>query len=142
MSPVTRGLFTEATVEGNRQAIRMSWVKNLKVTDLDQENDTQSHFCVFNFGVGIRGCLGRFYAKEFIKGFFEDFIKDKILFKPNQGHLYSGRDNDNYNLSESVYQIKVLYRVLRDELIRNLKIRFARNIQILNQLELYFTFIL
>jgi len=78
-----------------------------------------------NFGVGIRGCLGRFYAKEFIQGFFEDFVKEKNLFKPKQGHLFSGRDNDNFDLNESFYQIKLLFKVLKNEIIRNFKIRFG-----------------
>lgn len=80
---------------------------------------------ILNFGLGIRGCLGRFYAKEFIKGFFEDFITEKDLFKPKEGHLYSGRDNDNADFSESLYQVKILYRVFKDELIRNFKLNYC-----------------
>jgi len=72
-----------------------------------------------NFGYGVRSCLGRFYAKEFIRGFFEKFMKQEELFKPKEGHLYSGRDNDDGDFGESVYQIKILFKVLKNEIIRN-----------------------
>jgi len=75
---------------------------------------------VLNFGMGIRGCLGRVYAREFINSFFENFIKEEKLFSPKLGHLYSGRDNDNGSFSESVYQIKVLLNVLKEEIKRNI----------------------
>ena len=75
---------------------------------------------VLNFGMGIRGCLGRVYAREFINSFFENLLEEEKLFFPKLGHLYSGRDNDNGSLSESVYQIKVLFNVLKDEIRRNI----------------------
>lgn len=74
---------------------------------------------VVNFGVGIRGCMGRAYARKFITSFFGPFINEKELFLPKVGHLYSGRDNDNASIVESIYQFKVLFKVLKDEVIRN-----------------------
>lgn len=78
---------------------------------------------VINFGVGIRSCLGRFYAKELIQNFFEDFLKNKNnafeLFNPKLGHILSGRDNDQGNFQESFYQIKLLIKVLISEIWRN-----------------------
>jgi len=77
---------------------------------------------ILNFGYGVRSCLGRFYAKEFIKRFFEDFIKEKDLFKPLEGHLYSGRNNDNESFKESIYQIKIIFKVLKNEIIKRIKL--------------------
>jgi hypothetical protein len=74
---------------------------------------------VLNFGIGVRGCLGRAYAREFINSFFENYLKEKELFSPKVGHLYSGRDNDNGSFSESIYQIQVLFKVMKDEIRRN-----------------------
>ena len=74
---------------------------------------------IVNFGIGIRGCLGRVYAKEFIKSFFEDYMDKKELFKPEENHLYSGRDNDNVNFYESLYQMRVLFTVIKNEICRN-----------------------
>jgi hypothetical protein len=73
-----------------------------------------------NFGLGYRACLGRTYAKEFMKGFFPTLLKNKELFQPQISHLYSGRDNDNINFSESLYQIKVLVQVLVSEIKRRI----------------------
>lgn len=71
-----------------------------------------------NFGVGTRGCFGRFYAKEFIKNFFEDMVKEDF-FRPIEGHLYSGRNNDKENFQESIYQLKLFCGILFDEIKRN-----------------------
>lgn len=73
---------------------------------------------VLNFGVGIRGCLGRFYAKEFIKNFFENMVKEEF-FQPFEGHLFSGRSNDKENFQESVYQITLFLKVLYGEIKRH-----------------------
>jgi len=73
---------------------------------------------VLNFGLGIRGCLGKYYAKEFIKNFFEDMLKEEF-FRPLEGHLYSGRNNDKENFQESIYQIKLIGGIIISEFKRN-----------------------
>jgi hypothetical protein len=69
-----------------------------------------------NFGHGIRSCLGRSYAKIFLKQYFEPINKLKN-FKPQIGHLYSGRDNDNFNLYEFMYQLNTLLQVVFEEIV-------------------------
>jgi hypothetical protein len=73
-----------------------------------------------NFGLGFRACLGRTYAKEFMKCFFPPLMKNQELFQPEKNHLYSGRDNDKVNFTESLYQIKVLILVLFSEMKRRI----------------------
>ena len=61
----------------------------------------------FNYGYGPRACLGRLYAIEFLKEFFQPILNlNYENFKPKVNHLYSGRDNDRSNLKESFYQVK------------------------------------
>ena len=79
-------------------------------------------FHVFNYGYGPRACLGRLYARDFLREFFEPVLDAKYaLFKPHEHHLYSGRDNDNENLSESIYQLKVFGSALYQLALRRLK---------------------
>ncbi|XP_065644381.1 uncharacterized protein LOC136075362 [Hydra vulgaris] len=77
-----------------------------KIEDLKEEK--------YNYGYGPRACLGRLYAREFLKNFFEPIIQNKqtIKFMPEKGHLYSGRDNDNGHLKESIYQLKMIAKIL------------------------------
>ena len=61
----------------------------------------------FNYGYGPRACLGRLYAIEFLKEFFQPILNlNYENFKPKVNHLYSGRDNVRSNLKESFYQVK------------------------------------
>lgn len=70
---------------------------------------------IFNFGYGPRKCLGRIQARIFIDCFFK-VILENDLFKPEEGHLYSGRNNDeNFNFDEICYQVKILGGVLYSE---------------------------
>lgn len=75
----------------------------------------------YNFGYGIRSCLGRHLAKQFILNYFsEDLILDES-FKPTDNHPYSGRDNDNYvNLYESIYQLKLFISVFMQLIIERI----------------------
>ena len=67
----------------------------------------------FNYGHGPRACLGRLYAREFLKEFFEPALINKsIQFLPEKLHFYSGRNNDNGNIQESIYQLKSLAKIL------------------------------
>ena len=43
------------------------------------------------------------------------------FFKPKEGHLCSGRDNDNENFQESIYQVKFISGVLMSELKRSIR---------------------
>lgn len=62
-------------------------------------------YSLFNFGYGMRGCLGKAIAKAFLPNMFnEKMIFDK-KFKPGKNHLFSGRDNDVTSYSESLYQV-------------------------------------
>ena len=73
---------------------------------------------LLNFGMGIRGCLGRIFAKEFLNSFFRNLSVYK-LFKPSENHLYSGRDNDKVSIKETIYQIKTIVAVILNEVFRN-----------------------
>ena len=84
-----------------------------------KEHMNEKEGSVLNFGVGIRGCMGRVYAREFIVSFFQDLLKEKELFMPKRKHLYSGRDNDDGSFAESIYQMKLLFKVLKNEIYRN-----------------------
>jgi hypothetical protein len=68
----------------------------------------------YNYGYGPRACLGRLYAREFLKEFFEPILinNESINYMPEKMHLYSGRDNDNGDLKESLYQLKSLGKIL------------------------------
>ena len=61
----------------------------------------------------LRACLGRFYAKEFLKEFFTPILNSRNdqTFQPEINHLYSGRDNDCVNFKESIYQIKYFIKI-------------------------------
>jgi hypothetical protein len=66
----------------------------------------------FNYGFGPRACLGRVYAKEFMRSFFSSifmFCKDSY-FQPDVNHLYSGRDNDKTDLKQTIYQLGIFYK--------------------------------
>jgi hypothetical protein len=86
--------------------------------DMKNNFDEKEAAKILNFGTGIRGCLGKYYAKEFIKNFFEDIIKEDF-FVPLEGHLYSGRNNDKENFQESIYQMKLLFGIIISEIKRN-----------------------
>jgi len=73
---------------------------------------------LLNFGMGKRSCLGRVFAKEFLNSFFKN-LSVYHSFKPNENHLYSGRDNDKVNLNQSLYQIKTILKVILNEFLRN-----------------------
>ena len=90
----------------------------IKLTDLKEEK--------YNYGYGPRACLGRLYAREFLKEFFEPILQnsDAIKFMPENGHLYSGRDNDNGNLSESIYQLKMMAKIYSSLLLKRVRLQF------------------
>jgi hypothetical protein len=86
--------------------------------DMKNNFDEKEAAKILNFGIGIRGCLGKYYAKEFIKNFFEDMIKEEF-FVPLEGHLYSGRNNDKENFQQSIYQVKLVFGITYSEIKRN-----------------------
>lgn len=65
-----------------------------------------------NFGYGIRSCLGRIYARDFLNSFFNKKMLNYENFVPKLNHLYSGRDNDNINFKETIYQLTILIKTL------------------------------
>ena len=90
----------------------------IKITDLGEEK--------YNYGYGPRACLGRLYAREFLKEFFQPILQNNktINFMPESGHLYSGRDNDNGNISESLYQLKTMARIFSRLIFERVKLQF------------------
>lgn len=59
----------------------------------------------FNYSLGPRACIGRHFAREFLTKFFGVIVeRDDMEFVPLEEHKYSGRNNDNGNSMESVYQ--------------------------------------
>lgn len=75
----------------------------------------------FLFGSGERACLGRAFAKIILENFFKRdiLLENTELFKPEIGHLYSGRTNDKFSFSEGMYQIKILVKILAENLFIN-----------------------
>jgi hypothetical protein len=82
-----------------------------------------------NFGMGMRGCLGRVYARSFLLGFFEPYLvqNKKDLFKPDQGHKYSGRNNDDVDMWESLFTISQVLGLCGSEFIRRFQKQEIRN---------------
>jgi hypothetical protein len=76
------------------------------------ENATDIKDNKINFGYGIRSCLGRIYARDFLNSFFNTKLRTYEKFLPKLNHLYSGRDNDNINFKETVYQLTILIKIL------------------------------
>ena len=71
---------------------------------------------IINFGLGPRACLGRLFARTFLQNFFEPLLTRMDIYKPEVNHLYSGRDNDdNFSVSEGIYQMKMLLQVVYEE---------------------------
>lgn len=82
----------------------------------------------FNYGYGPRACLGRLYAREFLKEFFEPILKnyDSINFMPEKMHLFSGRDNDNGNLAESIYQLKSILKIFYNLFMERISVDYVK----------------
>jgi len=90
----------------------------IKITDLKEEK--------YNYGYGPRACLGRLYAREFLNEFFEPILQNHrtINFMPQKDHLYSGRDNDNGNLTESIYQLKMMAKIYSSLILERVRLQF------------------
>ncbi|CAF2748520.1 unnamed protein product [Rotaria sp. Silwood2] len=63
------------------------------------------------FGIGPRKCLGSQYALAFLTEFITHY-KNNPKFVPEKNHKYSGRNNDNLSLSESMYQLTLFAKLL------------------------------
>lgn len=83
----------------------------IDITNFKEANNFQ-----FNYGIGPRACPGRHYAKEFLSRMMNVVLntEQNVHFNPEENHLYSGRNNDNANLKESLYQLKVLGQMFVD----------------------------
>lgn len=67
----------------------------------------------YNYSLGPRACIGRHYAREFLARFFKVILeRNGVQFMALEHHNYSGRNNDNGNLAESIYQFKLLFSVM------------------------------
>ncbi len=64
------------------------------------------------FGTGIRKCAGQVFAHIFLKSFLSVYFENKEKFNPLLNHKFSGRNNDNFNLDETIYMAKVLCKIL------------------------------
>lgn len=80
----------------------------------------------FNYGYGPRACLGRLYAREFLKEFFDPILNkgETLNYAPEKNHLYSGRDNDNGNVAESIYQLKSLSKIIFKLFMERVSLKF------------------
>jgi len=64
------------------------------------------------FGAGKRACAGRDIAFTLCAHIFEQLLTSP-KFKPEEGHLYSGRDNDfKENWSQSFFQVKLMFKIV------------------------------
>lgn len=66
----------------------------------------------FNFGYGIRLCLGKAFGMTVLSSLMTKELLLNEKFDPRINHMYSGRDNDNGNLFESIYQMKVFFCII------------------------------
>ncbi|KAG6619392.1 RxLR-like protein [Phytophthora cinnamomi] len=74
------------------------------------------------FGAGSRVCVGRHMAMKAMVGLFTDSFVRSHLFRPRQGHKYSGRDNDGQEtIAETLYQIKFAIRIVGGAAIGRLR---------------------
>jgi hypothetical protein len=64
------------------------------------------------FGVGPRRCSGQLYAYIILNKFIDMYFKNQKKINPLLNHKYSGRNNDNFNLKESLYMGKILLKLL------------------------------
>jgi hypothetical protein len=64
------------------------------------------------FGSGPRRCSGQLYAYVIIHKFIDVYLKNQTKFNPLLGHKYSGRNNDTFNVRESLYMGKILLQIL------------------------------
>jgi hypothetical protein len=64
------------------------------------------------FGSGPRRCFGQLYAYVIIHKFIDVYLKNQTKFNPLLGHKYSGRNNDTFNVRESLYMGKILLQIL------------------------------
>lgn len=64
------------------------------------------------FGVGPRRCSGQLYAYIILNKFIDIYFKNQKKINPLLNHKYSGRNNDNFNLKESLYMGKILLKLL------------------------------
>lgn len=64
------------------------------------------------FGAGPRRCSGQLYAYVILNKFIDIYFKNQKKFNPLLNHKYSGRNNDKFNLVESLYMGKILLKLL------------------------------
>lgn len=64
------------------------------------------------FGTGPRRCSGQLYAYVILTKFIDMYFKNQKKFNPLLNHKYSGRNNDKFNVGESLYMGKILLKLL------------------------------
>ena len=64
------------------------------------------------FGTGPRRCSGQLYAYVILNKFIGVYFKNQKKFNPLLNHKYSGRNNDKFNIRESLYMGKILLKIL------------------------------
>jgi hypothetical protein len=91
---------------------RFDAAKNTQIfIDPNSMAEDQKSFA-FNYSAGPRACLGRHLAREFLASFFKPIIEsESVDFRPTELHKYSGRNNDIGSLAESVYQLKLFFKL-------------------------------
>lgn len=79
--------------------------------DLNAMLESEKSFA-FNYSIGPRACLGRHLAREFLASFFKPIMDNhEVDFRPCELHKYSGRNNDNGDFVESIYQLKLFFQL-------------------------------
>lgn len=64
------------------------------------------------FGTGPRRCSGQLYAYVILNKFIDVYFKNQKKINPLLNHKYSGRNNDKFNIRESLYMGKILLKIL------------------------------
>jgi hypothetical protein len=64
------------------------------------------------FGTGIRKCPGQTYAYIVLKKIITMYFKNTNKFNPQLNHKFSGRNNDIFDLYQTIYMAKILLELL------------------------------
>jgi len=64
------------------------------------------------FGMGVRKCPGQTYAYIVLKKMISMYFMNIDKFNPSLNHKFSGRNNDIFVLSETIYMAKMLIKII------------------------------
>jgi len=84
----------------------------IPLDQLTKSNEYSDLYKNLVFGSGPRKCNGQLYAYVILKKLTNIYFLNIKKFNPILNHKYSGRNNDNFNLQESIYMGKIMLKIL------------------------------